>query len=583
MPRTLEGEIEGAKARHDWITALNYRTNKRLKYGPSLSAAIKASQSYNDQRRAQGLGWMKQRKEDYFVGKGRYGRRRRAPKRRRARGRGKYSISKLGSDLSAFGRHLTTRRQRSQLGSMAMAMAPMALGAPMPMPSMYSGAGQSYASRGYAPAPPTPTPYFPMPSSRYGRTYDMDTDSYPSSGFRGRGAYYGGRGSYEAGNNVIQGHQSAGNVPQFSSAQDDQGDITISHTEYLGDIYGNPAGSLFTNSSYALNPGVERTFPWLSQIACNFAEYELVQCIFTYRSTASIDVDSNGQVGTVIMATNYNPDAADFTDKATMMQYAHANSDKAVITQKHGVECDPTMNAGPAIKYVRTSPLSNQSGDSVRYDQGTFQLAMHGTPTAYQDASIGELWISYTVRLNKPRLFSGIGKNISQDLFVSNGGETANTVFGTNSTMLTGSENSIGGSLNVSGANCTYTFPSNTHGHFEVMWHTEGNALDDAGITSVWTLAGEVTEVEDMYAWGSRLGVAADGDVSIFGDTGRMMGMHHIRVLPNNGNGNNTCTFGFSLAGGTITQSAITIREYNPTTSTPPEFKNISGYVTTPE
>jgi hypothetical protein len=47
-------------------------------------------------------------------------------------------------------------------------------------------------------------------------------------------------------------------------------------------VYGNPdlGGGViedFQNQSILLNPGLEASFPWLSQVAQNFEEYEFVQ------------------------------------------------------------------------------------------------------------------------------------------------------------------------------------------------------------------------------------------------------------------------------------------------------------------
>jgi hypothetical protein len=298
---------------------------------------------------------------------------------KRYRGRG--SFTSFAKDISGGFKHLTTKKMRKNIGGMAMGMA---------------------------------------------------------KGAMGMGAYYGGRGAY---NNLFT-EEGAPNAFSMTTSGDEQNDIIFSNREYIGEIYGNSSGVIFANSSYALNPGIEKTFPWLSQLAVNFTEYEFIQLVFEYEPTVENDIDSAGQTGTIITATQYNPDEPDFESKAVMLQYVHSSTSKVTEKSISGVECDPSKNAGPAIKYVRDAPIPTNKNDSLRYDLGTFQIAVHGTPTGYQDQPIGELYVTYTVRLSKPKLSSGIGKNISTDRFVADPTVTQYTPTQTNmlgSTWTSGS------------------------------------------------------------------------------------------------------------------------------------------------
>jgi hypothetical protein len=168
----------------------------------------------------------------------------------------------------------------------------------------------------------------------------------------------------------------------------------------------------FVNKGFEINPGLESTFPWLSQVAQNFEEYSLKQLIFTYKSTIQDVNSANGQVGTVVTATQYNPSRPDFTSKMVMMEYAHAHTTKAVDTNIHGVEADPTKLSGSEGKYVRAGDVPVNE-DIKTYDLGRFQIAVCGTPPVLADLPIGELWVDYTVELRKPKLYSGLGKGIS--------------------------------------------------------------------------------------------------------------------------------------------------------------------------
>ena len=150
-----------------------------------------------------------------------------------------------------------------------------------------------------------------------------------------------GRGEYTMSNELMSG--SANSPPMFQSAGDEAGALLISHREYVGDIFAPPAATVdeFTIQAFPLNPGLEQTFPWLSQIAQNYEEYELKQCVFEFVSTVQDINSTNGQVGTIITATQYNPSQPDFRDKPAMAAYAHSVSGKSTDNQTHGVECDP--------------------------------------------------------------------------------------------------------------------------------------------------------------------------------------------------------------------------------------------------
>lgn len=211
------------------------------------------------------------------------------------------------------------------------------------------------------------------------------------------------------------------NVPHFTRGNDDLGSLQVTHLEYLGDVFGGSSTGQFAVQAYAINPGLERTFRWLSQMAVNFEEYELKQLCFRYRATVSDLTGTNGQVGTVIIATNYNADEPPFVSKGQMMQYTGAVSGKCSQDVEHYVECAPSKNSGSKGKWIRQSPVL--TGQDVKtYDLGTLNIAVTGIPEGFVDQPLGELWMSYTVELRKPKLFSGAGQAISTDWFASTNG-----------------------------------------------------------------------------------------------------------------------------------------------------------------
>ena len=230
-----------------------------------------------------------------------------------------------------------------------------------------------------------------------------------------------GRGEYTS-NNLVDGpHESLGQPPNIRTLPNETGACVIEHQEYLGDVYGpgvaGGAAVAFQNTAYSLNPGLQTTFTFLSQIAANYEEYEFHKIIFKYRSTTTdIGNSTNGQCGTVIMCTNYNAASAKFTDKQSMLEYGHATDCKVTENLVHGVECDPAKSAMSPSLFVRSNPVV--SGQDLKtYDKGLFQIAIANCPAAYNGFSLGELWVEYKVVLRKPRLFVARGMEIDCDLY----------------------------------------------------------------------------------------------------------------------------------------------------------------------
>jgi hypothetical protein len=236
---------------------------------------------------------------------------------------------------------------------------------------------------------------------------------YNGSGFSGMGSYKSIHG-YAAGNSLIDGMGSG--VPTFSSKRDETGALTLTHSEFLQDIHGNDSDKhgrviQFKSIAIPLNPGLAQ-FPFLSQIACNFEEYEFIQLMFSYKSKVNESITStDGQTGSILMYTDYNPLADLKTGKQSMLQCYGTTNMKVTDSGLHGVECDPKKISGDGHKFIRTHPQN----DLNSFDAGSFQLAVCSTPAALSKSVIGELHVSYTVRLRKPRVYSLYAKSVQRD------------------------------------------------------------------------------------------------------------------------------------------------------------------------
>jgi hypothetical protein len=226
---------------------------------------------------------------------------------------------------------------------------------------------------------------------------------------------YAGAGNY---NDLFAEQTNTDSTPTVQTVSDETGDMVITHTEYIGEVYGNGllangSPNLFESNKLVLNPGMEKTFPWLSQIAQNYQEYEFDQLVFKYTPQLAEVSSNNGQVGQVLIVTQYKPNAGMFKDKSDVMNYNHYSIGKTTEDIHHGVECDPEkLPLQKATMYVRNQDLS--ADESINdFDWGFTQICVHNTPATLADASVGSLEVYYTVKLSKPIVKTSKGEGIS--------------------------------------------------------------------------------------------------------------------------------------------------------------------------
>lgn len=192
------------------------------------------------------------------------------------------------------------------------------------------------------------------------------------------------------------------------------GDIMWSNTEFVQNITASvvaPGVSAFQSTVLQLNPGLGETFPFLSQLAANFELYEFVGLMFTYKPTSGeYGNNSSNSIGKVVMVTNYDPTALPFTNSVEMENYDYANSSKPSCGMIHGVETNNKQHFGGSMKYVRTG----QSTKSLLFtDPGYFQIATEGIPFGTAGtALVGELWVSYGIRLSRAKLYNSLNQNV---------------------------------------------------------------------------------------------------------------------------------------------------------------------------
>ena len=156
-------------------------------------------------------------------------------------------------------------------------------------------------------------------------------------------------------------------VPSFG---DDS--IRVRKREFVCNV--DSLSTLFTNSTFPINPGLEQSFPWLSSIAKNYEQYRFNGLIYQFVSTSSDAIASTTALGLgqVILATDYSAVDDAFQSAPQMLGSMFSNSGKPSDNIMHAIECAP-MDTPQKLYYVRTGQAPTNS-DKRLWDLGIFKL-----------------------------------------------------------------------------------------------------------------------------------------------------------------------------------------------------------------
>jgi len=193
----------------------------------------------------------------------------------------------------------------------------------------------------------------------------------------------------------------------YNKFVDDGMSTVIRHREFVKNITSSATAGAFQLESFPVNPAMDALFPWLSTIAQNFEEYQFEGVCLEFQSTSSdaIASSTNLALGSIMMASQYDPVNPDFTNAQSLLNYDWAQSGKVSNNVYHYLECDPRQNLLSKF-YTRQGDEPN---DDLRMcDLAKFSIATEGLQGT--SVLLGRLWVSYQVRLFKPKLASVEGE-----------------------------------------------------------------------------------------------------------------------------------------------------------------------------
>lgn len=171
------------------------------------------------------------------------------------------------------------------------------------------------------------------------------------------------------------------------------GDCRITHREYVEDIQaagGTP--SAFTVQGLPINPGQKGTFQWLSRIAANYESYVFESLSFCYETEASTTLG-----GTLVLAIDYDASDPAPISKQQAMAYRRSTRTAPWAGCRHTSLREDLAKS--KTNFVRISGQPPNT-DIKTYDIGNLWVISQGVSTA--NASLGELYVEYTIKLMTP-------------------------------------------------------------------------------------------------------------------------------------------------------------------------------------
>jgi hypothetical protein len=207
-----------------------------------------------------------------------------------------------------------------------------------------------------------------------------------------------GMGDYRT-NNLIKG--GINQAPSFGSTS-----TTFRRRECLGTVVSSSTIGKFKIDKFRVNPALAATFPWLSLSANNYESYRPISLVFEYVPTSGMSVASGDtSLGSVTMASQYNPYA---TDPQNLIQIQGYPDAVAFAPYEHalcGIECKPSKRQADTL-LLRNSNVTSQGGLSINngfdtlFDLCEFFIATEGCQVA--NVKLGQLWVTYEVQLLNP-------------------------------------------------------------------------------------------------------------------------------------------------------------------------------------
>lgn len=197
--------------------------------------------------------------------------------------------------------------------------------------------------------------------------------------------------------------------------------IRVTHRELISSVSGS--GQFTVASTFALNPGLASSFPWLSTVAQAWERYRFNSLKFEYYTRAS-----SATPGSCMLVPDY--DAADAAPATESVASSYSDvAEDAPWKDICSVLRPSALHALGPTKFVRTGALAANL-DVKTYDAGNFYVCtLDGAVTNW-----GKLWVEYDITFFTPQLPPG-GITVTSAQHIAGVTPTTASILGTATTQ----------------------------------------------------------------------------------------------------------------------------------------------------
>jgi hypothetical protein len=175
----------------------------------------------------------------------------------------------------------------------------------------------------------------------------------------------------------------ARNRPKFSNRT---GNVVITHTEFIGNLYSSGTTLTYNASSYVINAGNFGTFPWLSTFSSNFDKYKMHKLVVHLVSNQPTSIAGRIGVGVDYDSTDPLP-----SDRGEFFNLTHHQETSPWDSLVFNVPIKPEE------KFVN----SHTTTDSKLIDCG--QIVVMADQIVDTSANLADIIVEYTVELIQPQ------------------------------------------------------------------------------------------------------------------------------------------------------------------------------------
>jgi len=190
------------------------------------------------------------------------------------------------------------------------------------------------------------------------------------------------------------------------------GSLIVTHAELLSDVVTDVGYKGGLNVfSCSVNPGLQKVFPWLSNIARNFQEYKARSVKIIYISDCATST-----AGQIMMTASYDASLSAPNNETDFSNYEGMVADN--VWKCVELNLDKKGMNSQLHYYVRgTNPNTVIKNEDIKLlDCANIYIAYINAPA---NATLGKLWIEYSFELLRPFSNQGLQQEIVSNSFLT--------------------------------------------------------------------------------------------------------------------------------------------------------------------